>query len=425
MKKILFLSLRDICYNSTSYFEQQISDELTNTGIQVTHLHIPKASDMAYAMLKPYYNADYDAVIDINSRIPAMKYNNEYILSHFNIPIWHYILDHPLYHYETINARLGNYHIICLDINHARLISESFPHIKGTCVLPVAARQYTSAMQHTLTSESDCSHNSQFLSDYFNRPEELIFTGTYTDSVKTSLIYSRTSSIDTHPLLQMLLNNPSLTQEEAARLIICDNPDYNSSDCNMINTDNSDSSVLEYLYKNFLIDVYLQAIIREEIITQIIKNHIHITIYGHGWDTYADKCDILAPDIRKYLHIKPEVTYDNLPHLYSTAKMSINQMPWFKYGIHDRIPLSMMNGCICISDTSKYMSDFMHIDESYGVHTYSLEALDTIPDIINELSVRISHKDNSITDELAKGYNYASNNLTWKEWVNKWLKYSQ
>ncbi len=30
-------------------------------------------------------------------------------------------------------------------------------------------------------------------------------------------------------------------------------------------------SPIEYLYNNFLIDVYLQAVIREEIITQIIK----------------------------------------------------------------------------------------------------------------------------------------------------------
>ena len=41
-RHILFLSYKDICYNSTSYFEQRISEELINAGIKVTHLNIPK-----------------------------------------------------------------------------------------------------------------------------------------------------------------------------------------------------------------------------------------------------------------------------------------------------------------------------------------------------------------------------------------------
>lgn len=54
VKKLLFLSLQDICYNSTGYFEKRISDELAACGIEITHLKLPKASDMAYAILKPY-----------------------------------------------------------------------------------------------------------------------------------------------------------------------------------------------------------------------------------------------------------------------------------------------------------------------------------------------------------------------------------
>lgn len=42
-RHILFLSYKDICYNSTSYFEQRISEELINAGIKVTHLNIPSS----------------------------------------------------------------------------------------------------------------------------------------------------------------------------------------------------------------------------------------------------------------------------------------------------------------------------------------------------------------------------------------------
>ena len=91
-RHILFLSYKDICYNSTSYFEQRISEELINAGIKVTHLNIPKPAkglsgtlaDTAYMLLKPYFNADLDAIIDINTTIPCIKYNNGYILNNFD-----------------------------------------------------------------------------------------------------------------------------------------------------------------------------------------------------------------------------------------------------------------------------------------------------------------------------------------------------
>lgn len=90
---------------------------------------------------------------------------------------------------------------------------------------------------------------------------------------------------------------------------------------------------------------------------------------------FADKCDILAPDISKYLHIRPEVSYSSLPGIYASSQISVNQMPWFKYGIHDRIPLSLMNGCLCLSDTSDYFTYVLKNKSDYGIHTYSLELL--------------------------------------------------
>ncbi len=412
MKNLLFLSSKDICYSSTKYFENRISDELTTMGIHVTHIKVPGASDMAYSILKPYFDADYDAVIDINTRIPAMIYNNNYLLDYFNIPVWHYILDHPLYHYEALNACIHNYHIICLDMNHAELIKGSFPHIKSVHVLPVAADCCITYDNHPqiLKTKPPVYTSDEIMSDYFKRQDKLIFTGTYTDPVKTSLLYSTKNAIDNHPLFTTLIDKPWLTQEAAVKLLI---------DNNILSRN---TRPVEYLYNNFLVDVFLQAVIREEIITQIIKNHIDIIIYGHGWDAFADKCDILSPDITKYIHIRPEVSYEALPAIYTSAQISINQMPWFKYGIHDRIPLSLMNRCLCLSDTSDYVTDVLNIQSGYGIHTYSLEALDLIPDKILSLSTLIKHKDESVIHELSNGYDYACNNFTWEKWVSSWLR---
>ena len=48
-------------------------------------------------------------------------------------------------------------------------------------------------------------------------------------------------------------------------------------------------------------------------------------------------------------------------------------MPWFKGGMHDRIPLALMNGCLSLTDASTYLTDVLNIGENEGVYTYSLE----------------------------------------------------
>ena len=463
-RHILFLSYKDICYNSTSYFEQRISEELINAGIKVTHLNIPKPAkglsgtlaDTAYMLLKPYFNADLDAIIDINTTIPCIKYNNGYILNNFDIPVWHYILDHPLYHYKALKVQLNNYNVICLDTFHAKLIRESFPHIREVKVIPLSADEYSISniskkycQDNMADTNSDSSYNTLSYHKCSKRAVKLLFTSTYTDPVKVALLYNKSGlniqnnninhkdindnstkntlikDIDNDYLLNTLLNNPSFTQEKAVQYL------------RSLNILDNSSSTIQYLHNNFLIDVYLQCIIREEIVSTIIKNRIPITIYGHGWDAFADKCDILIPEYTKYLDIRKEVTCNRLPAIYSNARLSLNQMPWFKGGMHDRIPLALMNGCLSLTDASTYLTDVLNIGENEGVYTYSLENIESVPDIIMdilnntaddncvpEIINSLSDKDcvleniNSLSDNARA---YAHKHFSWKCWVDKFL----
>lgn len=463
-RHILFLSYKDICYNSTSYFEQRISEELINAGIKVTHLNIPKPAkglsgtlaDTAYMLLKPYFNADLDAIIDINTTIPCIKYNNRYILNNFDIPVWHYILDHPLYHYKALKVQLNNYNVICLDTFHAKLIRESFPHIREVKVIPLSADEYSISniskkycQDNMADTNSDSSYNTLSYHKCSKRAVKLLFTSTYTDPVKVALLYNKSGlniqnnnindkdindnstkntlikDIDNNYLLNALLNNPSFTQEKAVQYL------------RSLNILDNSSSTIQYLHNNFLIDVYLQCIIREEIVSTIIKNRIPITIYGHGCDAFVDKCDILIPEYTKYLDIRKEVTYNRLPAIYSNARLSLNQMPWFKGGMHDRIPLALMNGCLSLTDASTYLTDILNIGENEGVYTYSLENIEAVPDIIMdilnntaddncvpEIINSLSDKDcvleniNSLSDNARA---YAHKHFSWKCWVDKFL----
>lgn len=54
--------------------------------------------------------------------------------------------------------------------------------------------------------------------------------------------------------------------------------------------------IAEKLQSNFMADVYLQAAIRQEIVVQLIRNHVPVKLYGHNWDTFLTKAEVLMKD---------------------------------------------------------------------------------------------------------------------------------
>jgi glycosyltransferase involved in cell wall biosynthesis len=96
--------------------------------------------------------------------------------------------------------------------------------------------------------------------------------------------------------------------------------------------------------------------------------------------------------------------------------MSINQNPWFKAGIHDRVPLSLVNGCVSISDTSELLEET--IPNNTGVVRYSIEDIEAMAAGIKELSGN-PVKMQEIADA---GAEYALSHMTWKEWVRRFVE---
>lgn len=204
----LFLSCGAICYDSTKYFEQCISRELEERGWRTKHLTVDKKNPTAG--LRPCYGKRYDIIFDINTILPSSpEEDGSYCLNRIDGQIWHYILDHPLYHHDVLKCPLKNYNVICLDENHAAFIKANYPHISRVLVLPLAA----SAAEKTIL--------------YGERREDILFTGTYTDP-DTILYRAMKQPADLSDLfrktVQFLLDCPETTQEEAVALLLCGPP---------------------------------------------------------------------------------------------------------------------------------------------------------------------------------------------------------
>ena len=105
--------------------------------------------------------------------------------------------------------------------------------------------------------------------------------------------------------------------------------------------------------------------------------------------------------------------YGELPKIYNNARLSINQLPWFKAGIHDRTPLALMNGCVSITDGSTYMRREIPMDS--GVEYYSLDELEKVGEKIKSLVADVW----SMKEKVARGVQYAEDMWSWKHWAEE------
>ena len=165
--RILFLSNGSICYDSTTYFIQCIGEELKAMGWEVMHIRLDKATqkDKLCVLADEYDSQPFDYVFDINTKLDAVcDDSGRYCFDRLGKAVWHYILDHPFYHHDSLKVPLKNMNVICLDEMHKKFIDETYPHINSCIVLPLAAKQAESGLK-----------------PYDMRDNDLIFTASYTD----------------------------------------------------------------------------------------------------------------------------------------------------------------------------------------------------------------------------------------------------
>lgn len=382
---VLFLNCGAICYDSTLYFERQINAALQNRGWHTETLSVDKKNPAA--ALKRLYDRQYDVIFDINTILPAAAdESGSFCLDRIGGELWHYILDHPFYHHDTLKCPLQHYNVLCLDENHAAFIRKYYPHIRRIAVLPLAA-----SSAGKIRSRQDRQNQNA-----------VIFTGTYTNSdflLQKAMKQPADLAGLFQDMIQMLFDHPDMTQEEAVSLLLPEHVDR----------------LPEILRLNYLADLYLQACLREELLKQFLLQRIPVTVYGHGWEIFAQICSASVPDVQKNLHIAGEFPYTRMPEIYENAGIALNQTPWFKAGMHDRVPLALQNGCVCLTERCPYLEK--RLSNGQELYYYSLEDMEGAALLAKHLLTHPEEADKTA----ARAAAYAARYMGWDHWTDVFL----
>ena len=377
--KILIFEMKTVCYNSYLYFGDALGNALTSLGHTVEYF---KIDEDALDDLEKYVGASYDLLIDFNSDLPrALMDDDSYFLDQVDAPFFDVILDHPLYHHDTLKNKLKNFHVVCLDARHRDYILKYYPHIKSVTVTP-------------MTGELAFGHDVIDWDNYSTRPYDIIFSGTYTDPTRIETAINKMPDLisdNVYELIDMMRADNSLTIEDAVDRL-AENEFYDYI--------NSDKPLHTQIF--YLADTYIRCINRKKLVQALDRCECKIHLFGGLWEELELKNAILHK----------EIPFNLTFTVFAKSKISVNIMPGFKAGSHDRVFSAQLNGAASLTDpTTLLLNEYK---DNKDILFFDLDNIDFVTEKINSFLKDIE----SLKKIAQAGYETASHNHTWTNIAN-------
>lgn len=324
------------------------------------------------------------------------------------------IVDHPFYYYEELMTLPKRYLQICIDEDHADYMRRFYPTIELGSTMPLAGCRYREdfPFQKKNAELPDISEipplcNSDAsrlfpLPAIKDRTRDVIFCGCLTDPDFFLPYMNRNGEeyrVFYQGILDELLEHPdSCIHTVYLKHLNRELPDLNDADLKNV------------MNKMIFLDLWIRFTFRGKAIRSLVDAGIPVHCIGAGWETL--RC--------KNKNLLTQSGYSDTAvclRAMTTAKLSLNVMPWFKRGAHDRIYSSMQNGAVCVTDTSEYLT--AHFREGELLTYYRLSEIERLPQIVDSL---LSNPDKmqEIADRAAA---YSLRNLSWDNYAKQLTQY--
>lgn len=350
MKRILFF-VGDI--ETQGYFSLQIAEAMKKMGHDVFIYDLSKPWSSTENFFRFFEKGN---TVLINFNFHGMS-GEEYFLDEngtmmwdaLSIPSYNIVVDHPMYYHHFLEKVPHNYHHISIDRNHEAYMRRFFPEIMNGPFLPLAG--------------------TKLYPDRSNVPVEfrkydVTMVGNYCVPATFEKYITRIDDEYTafyYGMIDDLLANPWKTVEEVAQ----------------VHLEEELGEVPEEEFKKVMaaltfIDLYVRYTFRGRAVQELVDAGIKVHVFGDGWD-------LLECKQTENLMIMNSLDSVGCLKKLCQTKLSLNVMPWFKDGAHDRIFNSMLNGAVCLTDSSIYLDTVLQDDINCSI--YTLQHMDRLPEI--------------------------------------------
>lgn len=369
------------------YFSRQLKEGFESLGYKIFLFDQTMEEESAEAL---YQFADsYDTILvtfnfdGIHCETSLFDINGILIWNKRKIPCVNIVVDHPFYYPELYKIIPDIFYNICIDRYHVKYMKKFYPDIKCGPFLPLGGTSLYS--------------NGNFL-DIDSRPYDIVFTGNYTPPEEFDQYIMRNGDEYAdfyNGIIDDLIAMPDNTSESIIeRHILKEIPET------------TNSQLRETFPNMIFIDTYIRFYFRGEVVKSLVDNGIKVHCVGEGWDRLCCR----HPENLTYT--TGIMSHGCLEYI-SQSKLSLNVMPWFKDGAHDRIFNSMLNGAVCLTDHSKYLDEILTPNKN--VVFYDLKQIEMLPFIVNSI---LSDKDH-MRHIQQEAFEYAVKNHSWHQRAKK------
>ena len=348
-EKIIVFSSREICSQSSSFFANQMADAFEDLGFDVQVCEFDEHDDLD-AVFQPLYGQKYRLLLDFNSTITRMvEEDGTPVLDKLDGPFFDYILDHPLFHYNCLNADLKNLNGIFLDEAQEAYVKRYYPRVKKTLTMSLGATEAVTGGKKTET-------------------DTVLFMGTYDRPDK---IYEM---VDLSPeplrsymkeLIEMRIEDPILPMEEGFGQLLKTHGE-----------DLPDDKFSLFMNAMYSVDAYIRDYFRKAAVDELVRAKIPVRLVGEGWEKY-ESCN--ETYVTREKAVVFGLSFEKIAH----ADVLLNVSPFFNHGAHDRIFAGMANHCTVLTDQNPYLKRILKDGEQ--VCMYSLKDIRTLSDYAAEL----------------------------------------
>ena len=293
------------------------------------------------------------------------------------------LVDHPLYYHARLVQVLPRMTLFCVDREHVAYVKRFYPGIPVK-FLPLAGNMRRG--ETLLSGESGQMGEALY---------DLVFTANYVPPAQLErqicLLDEEYRSFYRGILEDLILDPAQSVDAVMERHIRRELGDI--SDCDLRSA----------LGGMVLIDLYARTYFRGEVVRVLAEQGVRVDVFGAGWEMLS--CGKPENIIRHGGQVTSAVCVEAVRN----ARLSLNLMPWFKDGAHDRIFTAMLQRTVCVTDDSRYLRG--EFADGEGLVYFSLKERERLPELVKTLL----HDAAELEEIAEKGFRKARAGHTWRE----------
>lgn len=380
------------------FFSRRLGESFRSMGHRVFYHDLREGASSA-KHLKKFQKAGETVLLTFNfegleREEGLFSLREGYFWQQYGIPCFNICVDHP-YWYENRFAHLledeehhpgtiSLYRHLSVDRNHERYLKEYYPEFRNAGFLPLAGTAY---------GEEDLPEMTDTPA-IMERKIRILFTGHYTELpfFEASIhAVNEEYAAFYKGIIDELIAEPEKTVEEVA--------------LSHVRRETGSTSVRELrlvLYKMLFVDLYVRNYFRGKAVQSLCDAGFPVTVIGKGWEKLPLKR-------KEYLFHRPRTDSAGCLRALAESRLSLNVLPWFKDGAHDRVWNSILNGAVCLTDPSRYLREVL--PDGTGVCYFSLKEMESeLPALAEKLL-----SEPAFCEEVVSGGMAAARQHTWKQ----------